>query len=63
MRCLNYAGVDVNVASPLQVYHLLFEIWKLPRRNGTGEEELTALLNLKNGVNDPTNREYGLRSV
>ena len=35
----------INVNSPKQVYTLLFEVLKLPRRKGTGEEELTALLN------------------
>jgi DNA polymerase-1 len=52
------SGVDVNVGSPTQVYHHLFEIWKLPRRNGTGEEELTSLLNLKNGVSRPDQRVW-----
>lgn len=35
----------INVNSPKQVYTLLFEVLKLPRRQGTGEEEITALLN------------------
>jgi uracil-DNA glycosylase family 4 len=35
----------LNVNSPKQVYTLLFEVLNLPRRKGTGEEELTALLN------------------
>ena len=52
------AGTDVNVSSPLQVHNLLFDIWKLPRRQGVGEEELTALLNLKNGVKDPGMRAW-----
>ena len=51
-------GVDVNVSSPVQVYDFLFNHWKLPRRDGVGEEELTALLNLKRGVNDPQQREW-----
>jgi DNA polymerase len=52
------AGIDVNVSSPLQVHSLLFDYWKLPRRKGVGEEELTALLNLKVGVRDPHQREW-----
>jgi len=44
------AGIDVNPNSPPAVHSLLFDLWHLPRRNGVGEEELTALLNLKNGV-------------
>jgi len=49
---------DVNCGSPTQVYDLLFNIWKLPRREGTGEEELTALLNLQSGVKDPNKRAW-----
>jgi uracil-DNA glycosylase family 4 len=52
------AGIDVNPNSPLQVNSLLFDHWKLPRRQGTGEEELTALLNLKYGVKIPEQREW-----
>jgi DNA polymerase len=50
------AGADINSASPQQVYHLLFDEWELPRRKGTGEEELTSLLNLKHGVKSPEQR-------
>lgn len=50
------AGEDINPSSPTQVYSLLFDVWELPRRNGTGEEELTSLLNLKNGVRNPNHR-------
>jgi uracil-DNA glycosylase family 4 len=46
----------VNVNSPKQVYTLLFEVLKLPRRNGTGEEELTALLNNQSSKLDDTKR-------
>ena len=52
------AGIDVNVSSPVQVHSLLFDNWKLPRRPGVGEEELTSLLNLKNGVKSPDHREW-----
>jgi len=50
------ADVDINVGSPTQVYSFLFDQWSLPRRDGVGEEELTALLNLKHGVTDPDQR-------
>jgi uracil-DNA glycosylase len=52
------AGIDINISSPLQVHSLLFDEWKLPHRKGTGEEELTSLLNLQNGVKDPNKREW-----
>jgi len=39
------SGVNLNAASPKQVYTYLFDTLKLPRRAGTGEEELTSLLN------------------
>ena len=52
------AGKDVNPSSPKQVYELLFNEWHLPRRQGTGEEELTSLLNLQNGVRDPQQRVW-----
>lgn len=53
------AQIDVNVNSHVQVYSLLFDVWKLPRRDGTGEEELSALLNVQhNGVKDAGHREW-----
>jgi len=52
------AGIDVNPNSPPAVHSLLFDIWHLPRRNGVGEEELTALLNLKQGVKHPQYRVW-----
>jgi len=52
------AGVDINPNSPPAVHSLLFDIWHLPRRNGVGEEELTALLNLKSGVKNPDHRTW-----
>lgn len=52
------ADVDINVSSPLQVYSLLFDQWKLPHREGTGEEELTALLNLQSGIKLPEHRAW-----
>lgn len=51
-------NIDINPSSPLQVHALLFNEWKLPRRAGTGEEELTALLNLQSGVRIPEQREW-----
>lgn len=40
-------GEEVNVNSPKQIAILLYKIWNLPERKGTGEEELTSLLNLQ----------------
>lgn len=48
-------GDNINTNSPKQVGILLFDVLKCPRRAGTGEEELTALLNLQS-FNDPTKR-------
>lgn len=50
--------VDINVGSPQQVASLLFDQWKLPYRQGTGEEELTSLLNLQSGVKNPEHRTW-----
>ena len=44
-------GAEINVNSPTQVYSLLFDNLNLPRRDGTGEEELTSLLNLQSFTN------------
>lgn len=44
-------GTEINVYSSKQVYTLLFDNLKLPRRSGTGEEELTSLLNLQSFTN------------
>lgn len=40
-------NLEVNCNSPKQVYSLLFDTLKCPVRRGTGEEELTSLLNLQ----------------
>jgi len=37
-------GTQINSNSPKQIASLLFDNFKLPRRAGTGEEELTSLL-------------------
>src|SRR5678816_136440 len=44
-------GTEVNVNSPKQISSLLFDNLCLPRRSGTGEEELTSLLNLQSFTN------------
>jgi DNA polymerase I-like protein with 3'-5' exonuclease and polymerase domains len=51
-------GDDINPSSPQQVSSLLFDNWKLPRRQGTGEEELTALLNIQGGVRHQPYRDW-----
>jgi len=48
-------GAYINCQSPKQVAVLLFDTLKCPRRYGTGEEELTSLLNLQS-FNDSTKR-------
>lgn len=49
-------GEHINPASPKQVAILLFDVLKCPRRDGTGEEELTSLLNLQS-FTDETKRK------
>lgn len=44
-------GREVNVQSPKQVAILLYGELGIPQRAGTGEEELTAILNLKSFTN------------
>ena len=48
----NLVGTEINVNSPKQISELLFSTLKLPPRNGTGEEELTTLLNLQSFTNE-----------
>ncbi len=38
-------GTEINTASPKQISILLYDNLHIPRRKGTGEEELTAILN------------------
>lgn len=38
-------GTEINVNSPKQIATLLWDNFKLPRRDSTGEEDITALLN------------------
>lgn len=45
-------GTDINVNSPKQIASLLFDNLKLPYRKGTGEEEITSLLNLQTLKNE-----------
>lgn len=49
-------GSEINVNSPKQISILLFDNLKLPIRHGTGEEEITSLLNLQS-VKDPNIRK------
>jgi len=46
----------INVNSPKQVALLLFENFKLPRKSGTGEEEITELLNSPTAIKKPEHR-------
>ena len=56
------AGVDVNPGSPHQVMDSYLMKWKLPRRQGTGEEELTALSQSTEWSKE-IHTDSGLRSV
>jgi uracil-DNA glycosylase family 4 len=49
-------GTEINVNSPKQVALLLFENFKLPRKSGTGEEEITELLNSPTAIKTPEQR-------
>lgn len=49
-------GTEVNVNSPKQIGILLFENFGLPRKDGTGEEEITALLNSPTAIKKPEHR-------
>ena len=49
-------GSEINVQSPAQIWTLLFDTLGLPPRDGTGEEELTSLLNLQS-FTDPDKRK------
>lgn len=50
-------GEPINVNSPKQIGILLFENFKLPVKNGTGEEEITALLNSPTAIKKPEHRK------
>lgn len=49
-------GTEVNVNSHTQVGILLWENFKLPRKESTGEEDLTALLNSQSAIKKPEHR-------
>lgn len=52
-------GTEVNVNSPKQMQSLLWDNLKLPRKESTGEEDITALLNTQSIWNkrDPSHRK------
>jgi uracil-DNA glycosylase family 4 len=49
-------GTEINVNSPKQIGILLWDNLGLPRREGTGEEEITALLNSQSAIKKPEHR-------
>ena len=49
-------GTDVNVNSPTQIATLLWENLRLPRKDTTGEEDITALLNSQSAIKKPEHR-------
>jgi uracil-DNA glycosylase family 4 len=50
-------GTEVNVNSPTQVAVLLWDNLQLPRKNTTGEEDITALLNSPTAIKKPESRK------
>ncbi len=50
-------GAEVNVQSPTQVASLLWDNLKLPRKDTTGEEDITALLNSPTAIKKPEHRK------
>jgi len=50
-------GTEINVASHTQVGILLWDNLKLPRKDTTGEEDITALLNSPTAVKKPEHRK------
>jgi uracil-DNA glycosylase family 4 len=49
-------GTEVNVNSPKQVATLLWDNFGLPKKDSTGEEDITALLNSPTAVRDKSQR-------
>jgi DNA polymerase I-like protein with 3'-5' exonuclease and polymerase domains/uracil-DNA glycosylase len=50
-------GSVVNVNSPKQIGILLYDNLKLPQKGGTGEEDITALLNSQSAIKKPEHRK------
>lgn len=50
-------GTEVNVNSPVQIAILLWDNLKLPRKNTTGEEDITELLNSPTAIKKPEHRK------
>lgn len=49
-------GTEINVNSPKQIAILLWDNLKLPRKDTTGEEDITALLNSQTAIKKPEHR-------
>jgi DNA polymerase I-like protein with 3'-5' exonuclease and polymerase domains len=50
-------GAEINVNSPKQIQSLLWDNLKLPRKDTTGEEDITALLNSASAIKKPEHRK------
>ena len=50
-------GTEVNVNSPKQINSLLWDNLNLPRKDTTGEEDLTSLLNSPTAIKKPEHRK------
>ncbi len=49
-------GTEVNYNAHAKIAILLWDVLKLPRKDSTGEEDITALLNSQTAIKDPTHR-------
>ena len=55
LYCL--VGAEINVNSSKQIQSLLWDNFKLPRKESTGEEDITALLNSQSAIKKPEHRK------
>lgn len=55
LYCL--VGTEINVNSPKQIQILLWDNFKLPIKDTTGEEDITALLNSPTAIKNPEHRK------
>jgi uracil-DNA glycosylase family 4 len=56
-RLYQLTGTEINVNSPKQIGILLWDNLKLPRKDSTGEEDITALLNSPTAIKNEEDRE------
>jgi len=56
-RLFQLVGTEINVNSSPQVKSLLWDNFKLPVKDTTGEEDITSLLNSQSAIKNPEHRE------